>query len=330
MALNPLLNIDLDYFTNIKNLGDTPDAKIKAVYLDNQFNIVGDYINNEVIPLLNQLVTNSLPGTDVLGTANKLWVNIGDGNTTWTKITDDNIADGGILWQKLVTAAAGSVLAANSAGVFTSVAPTAPHQVLVSRDGELPTWRLINASDIVDRSIDGNKIALGTITAENFQDGLLIPPLFDDFISTIKFMDKGVGTASIADGALTEDKLPKDFYDHFTGGSRLNSSPYAFFNTLPDGFINNTAMIDREIFAQNTTAIKDGSITGDKLSGVIITNRNQIADNAILPNHIADGVIQGSFLQDVLQNKKTADEALGRNLIQAQHLPDNYRVRLGV
>jgi len=71
MALNPLLNIDLDYFTNIKNLGDTPAAKIKAVYFDNQFNIIGDYINNEVIPLLDQLVTNSLPGTDVLGTANK-------------------------------------------------------------------------------------------------------------------------------------------------------------------------------------------------------------------------------------------------------------------
>lgn len=317
MPLNPLLNIDLNFFTNKKNLGNTAEAKMKAVYFDAQFNLISNYINDSIIPLLNQLVTNVIPGTSVLGTANKLWVNTGDGTTRWDKITGASILDNSIAWSKLSFASVGSVLTTNAAGNYISAAPTAPNQVLFSRDANTPYWRLVNGEDFADRSIPSDKIALGTIKAENFQDGLLIPQLYDNVISTIKIADNTITTSKIADGAITASIIPNFLTTYIERGA-------VFIHTLPDGFVNDTRMLTDDF------RVEFPVISSRNLNGVQIVRRTQFADSIIPPDKIADGAIQGSYIQNLLQNIIPADTVLGNNKIKPEQLPANYRAVLGV
>jgi hypothetical protein len=92
----------IDSFKRINNYFDS-FTMLKAASLDSQFNMIGEYLNHKVLPILNSLVTDSVPGSANPADANKFLQNIGDGTTKWTRIDNSSFAEGGypsLSWPK--------------------------------------------------------------------------------------------------------------------------------------------------------------------------------------------------------------------------------------
>lgn len=222
----------INQFKRINNYFSTKD-KIEANSIDSQFNLIGEYINRTVKPILDQLSKDSVPGSTNPADVNKYYQNVGDGTTKWSAITNDVFVDSSLTLQKIDKNNVGSVIAADNQGAFNVLTPTSDNQVLVSRNNNTPIWKKLTADNILDRGITGVSIAQKTITNQNLPAYLLQTQIADNSLVATKFRQNVITTAKLgkaADGdGLTINKL--------TPALAADFSDKLWENIMPDNFL---------------------------------------------------------------------------------------------
>lgn len=232
MPLNPFIR-DKAYFQNIKDRDD----RMKAVDFDAQFNQIADYINNQILPLLNQVIIDSIPGSAAPADVNKFLRNVGDGTTQWSSIGQSAIEDYSLEFTKFSKTNPGTILASGGDNILSEVTPQEAGQVLISVAGDKPIWRKIRSENIEDRQITAGKIAYRTLTNDNFQEGVLATQLIDNAVTAETIANTTIGTDKIADGAIDADILG-DLTPAFIGKAPqgFDIPVQLYGNTIPDGF----------------------------------------------------------------------------------------------
>lgn len=337
MPISPFV-LDPAYFENIEARQET----MNAADFDTQFAAVADFINSSVLPVVNQLIDDKVPGSVSPGDANKFLRNIGDGTVEWASIGQNAILDFSLAFSKLSKCTAGSILAAGANRVFKEVTPREAGQVLISQANNAPIWAKLRGNNVDDRQITTEKIALQTLTNENFQEGVLFTQLLDDSVTAEKIADLTIPTAKIADGAIDGDILG-GLANQFTG---VNFFIPLWPNTLPDGFINVVPYLGTNNNVINYRHISNGfKIPVAKLNTNNPVFNFSVADGAVASYQIAENTISGGRLYYInlgsgIPNRGDRDttiipvrdinDFLADGSIQPQHLPSNYRAILGL
>jgi hypothetical protein len=222
----------INQFKRISNYFTTKD-KIEANSIDSQFNLIGEYINKTVKPILDQLSKDSVPGSINPADVNKYYQNVGDGTTKWSAITNDVFVDNSLTLQKIDKNNVGSIIAADNQGAFNVLTPTSDNQVLVSRNNNTPIWKKLTGDNMLDRGLTGVSIAQKTITNQNLPAYLLQTQIADNSLVATKFHQNVITTAKLgkaADGdGLTINKLTLALEADFT--DKL------WENIMPDNFL---------------------------------------------------------------------------------------------
>jgi len=224
MPINP--------FKRISNYFDTVE-KIQAHDVDSQFNLISDYINKTVKPILDQLSKDTVPGSNNPADAGKYYQNVGDTTTRWSFITSDVFVNNTLSLQKIDKNNAGSILATNTSQELNTVTPTANDQILASRSNDTPIWKKLTGDNISDRGITGASIALNTITNQNLPAYLLQTQIADNSLVAAKFTQNVITTNKLG-RALDGDGLT---IEKLTPALAVDFANYLWENIMPDGFL---------------------------------------------------------------------------------------------
>lgn len=255
---------DLNFFN------DKLDQKDKKVYpedFDNQFNLIANYLNAVLKPVVDALISGAAAG--VVGNDGAFLQNVGDGTTRWQIINNDALDDYSITLNKLVKATVGSVLGSNALGNIIATAPTSNNQVLVSRYPNSPAWDKLTDINFALASITGAQ--LGEIAPENFQNNVFTHNVLDNSIDTQHIVDNAVTYDKIIDGVVDFQHIGI-FYDMILNQNTKDNIEIPHFGK--DAFL--------------PSKIKDGTIDFDK-HFYMPPEYNQQAP--LLSRHIAQGSI---------------------------------------
>lgn len=342
MPINPLVR-SVTHFQGLKDR----NQKMKAVDFDDQFALIADYLNTSVVPVINQLIAQKVPGSTNPADINKFFRNVGDGTVEWASIGNDAIQDYTLELRKLSRSNPGTILAAGANRAFSDVTPNAEGDVLISQAGALPVWQKLRAINVEDRQITSEKIALATLTNDNFQNGILTTQLLDNSVTAEKITNKTLLTNKFQDGVIDENIMGVDLLSIFTGNQNPNTNQqrlYLWGNVLPDNFIT-----DRQTFSFGyETFFGPNKINSTHLAPNFKISANKFTLNNLFSGgedmrYFADQIIASYQIADNSLNASyrlvhTPSSSLSRNIndliadgaIQPQHLPPVYRAVLGL
>ncbi|RTL11860.1 MAG: hypothetical protein EKK56_07935 [Flavobacteriaceae bacterium] len=265
---------------DLKFFNDKLDQVDKTIYssdFDNQFNLISNYLNTKLKAEIDALISGAAQG--ILGSEGAFLENVGDGTTRWQMMNNNAIEDYSITLNKIVKAAAGSVLCGNNAGNITPVTAGASDRVLVSGYPNIPTWNKLTDINIIPASITGTQ--LGEIAPENFQNNVFTHNVIDNSIQTQHILDNNITNAKIMNGVVDYKHIGV-FY-----GLVLNQ------NTKDN--------IHVEHFADGSMPVEkflDGSIEFSKsfYEPLSYYPYRQFTPSPILARHVANGSITDAHL----------------------------------
>lgn len=324
MPISSLIHNETN-FQDIKDRGNT----INAIDFDNAFSQIVNFINDNIISELNQLLGGAVPGSTNPDDINKFRRNIGDGTTEWASIGDDAFDDFTLEFSKLSKCTPCSILATGADKIFKEITTDQSNYTLISQANNLPVWRKLRSENIDDRQVTGPKIALATLTNENFEDGLLSTQLLDDSVIGIKIVDRTIPGIKIEDEAIDADILG-DLLNRLIGRS---TNVFLWGNTLPDGFVSNLNYFSNR--AINHTNLRNDFTLPIGTTLTSIDKRN-IADGAINNYQIADRSLNGQRLNQytatpgILILARDINDLIADGGIGPSNLPAQYRTALGL
>ncbi len=319
-------------FADIRDRGET----MNAIDFDEAFTEIVNFINNQIITELNQLLGGAVPGSTNPNDINKFRRNVGDGTTEWAFIGNDALEDFSLEFSKLSKCTPCTILATGADKIFKEVTTNQSNLTLISQDNNLPVWRNLRSQHIVNRAITGAKIALGTVTNENLENALLATQLLDNAVTGVKIVDRTIPTSKIADGAINEDIL-RDLLSpligrNFAGGFQTTIQLYG--NTLPDGFITNLNYFNGFFKIYYYHLRNDFKIPlGCPISNIQARN---IANGAIANYQIVNRSLNGVRLNQRTNNSggtvlvRDINDLIADAGIAPANLPANYRAALGL
>jgi hypothetical protein len=327
MTINPFKRV-LNYFSTTNT--------IQANAIDSQFNLLSDYVNKNVKPILDQLSSDTVPGSRNLADAGKYYQNIGDGTTKWASITSLVIADNSLTLQKLDKNNAGSILAAGTSGAFNAVTATANNQTLTARTTDVPIWKKLTGDNIADRGVTGISIANQTITNDNLPAYLLQTQIAINSLVATKFKQNVITTAKlgkVADGdGLTANKLTPELAADFTDKIWENIMPNNFLQTMQANDWYRVFMIgggSYDAYWRMCESMFFGSIPipVSKFTAPKLSNLGEGLDSG----HVQAGSIEGKRLQRKVGSSwfPLSTEFIADGSIGPEHLTPETRAKLG-
>ena len=264
-----ILNRNLSFFRLLRN-----DKRIiESFDLDSQFVSVIDYLNNVIVPAVNDMQAGALPG--VMDNVNYFITNVGDGSVTF-KSLDQVIPDKTIATNKLIKSVYnGAVLISNNLGQLAITAPTNLNMVLTYRENNYPIYKFITTENIEDRAITYADIADGAINKEH------LSPTFTNYLNAV--VPLGVITGNqLGDFSITLDKIAAKT---ITTEKKLGYIP----NVLPPNPKGNSWWSLRQ-------HIKNGIVTPDKIRTDTIGSRHFNRVKCITQNKLAASIVDESWL----------------------------------
>lgn len=264
-----ILNRNLSFFRLLRNNKRT----IESIDLDSQFASVIDYLNNIIVPAVNDMQAGALPGIN--GSPNYFLTNVGDGSVTWNTL-NNVIVDHAIATNKLIKSVySGAVLISNNLGQLAITAPTNLNMVLTYRENNYPIYKFITTENIENRAITYADIADGTIQKEN------LSPTFINYLNAVVPLGTITGS-QFGDFSITSDKIAEQT---ITTQRKLGYIP----NILPNDPTGNSWWSLRQ-------HIKNGVITADKIRSDTIGSRHFNKVKCITKNKLAANIIDESWL----------------------------------
>jgi len=176
----------------------------RTIDLYNEFNNLGNYLNNNLKTELEKILNISL-----IIEPDKFLINIGDGNVAWVNIVDV-INDNSIPLNKLQKIPINSVLCTDGFGNVIPITCTVDFGILFGRYQNTHIWRKLLNEDIEEHSITGDKI--DKLSQLNIDDSLTNNFLSADILETKHLEDNIITSDKIIDGSLdsTLFNLPAD------------------------------------------------------------------------------------------------------------------------
>lgn len=329
MPLNPLI-FDNNYFAKVQARNDF----IKAGDFDKQFTTIGSYINQFIVPTLNQLISSQVPGSNNPIDANKNLINVGDGTTKWDLPKAEYIPDYSLSLAKLVQANPGSILATDNNQIFRPVSPAGTGLALTARVQNTPIWKKIVGNDsISNRVITSDKIAVGGLRSENF--GISFERTYIRTVIRNQLIAANtIPSSKIAPQAIGQNQLTDNMLAMLCGSN--TTAARLWENTLPDNFIKNV----HHIRYTNVSPIDYTKITPDfgiwqslysARRGYKAFTAPNIANGAITARNIKNNSLDGNriFYYRTASVRPTG-QMLAKGCIGIENLPLDYKNKLGL
>ena len=313
------------------------NQNIKAKDLDNQFNIVTNYINNFLIVALDELIKQTLPGTlDPTKKAANL-VNVGNKTTKWDFPNSNYLLDESLNLTKLKKLNLGSIIITDQNSVFTEITPTSPGLAVISRLNQNLMWKKIGNSSIQNRAITEKKIAKNTLTKNKFGFNIAkkrIKKIFNNYI----IKDHSIYGGNNDVMPLAQNAIEQKHFDPISLAKLITLTTS---DMIKEGSIR-VATSNSDYTPKKNIKFKRHSIDFKKIDpNLIITgdyifpSYDALADNAITSRHISDQSVFLFFYDHYFQNGYLNQTEL-QSLIQyfkpgcigAKQLPIEYQRKL--
>lgn len=256
---------DSSYFQIVKNSGQL----LTGYAFDNQFELIANYINNKIVPTLNNLKNNRVHG--VLDSDGYLLRNIGDKSTQFSRLRGSDIPPLAISLDRFKRITPDSVVYCETDNLSYVTCEDAA-TTLVSAD-ERCSFEKIKATAIEDATITNDRIALRTLTS-----GHINAEAVNDIISSIG----RIPTIKIADGAVAGNKVAERAYQSHKMSDELLATRDDDNLVLVRDDITGIVS-DKHIF--NSTHIPGNSIDFSYMFGnnPVLTNNNLMLNTIKLP-----------------------------------------------
>jgi hypothetical protein len=271
-----ILERNLSFFRLLRN----NKRIIESFDIDSQFASVIDYLNDVIVPAINDMQAGALPG--IMGSANYFLTNVGDGSVTFNTL-DRVIPDKTIATTKIEKyTAKGKVLVSNNAGELDLASgPTHANMVLTYRNGDVPQYRFINTINIEDRAITYADIADRAIIKEHLHQEIL--DIIDAAVPNVNEQNNIVITGNyFGNLSITTDK--------FALNTIATSNKLGIINNVlppnPKGLYN--------VVTRNK--VKNGTITPDKIKPDTIGALNFNKVQCITQNKLASNIVDETWL----------------------------------
>jgi hypothetical protein len=163
-----VLRLDSNYFKS-------KAGNILPQHLDNQFNAIATYINNDLIDDINTMSITVTQG--VLGAAGAVFCNLADNTVGYSYLNDLHFDDGFISLSKLQKQDPSSIFVSDWLGNITNFLCTDDNQLLFGTPVMGFEYRKITTADLDLNVIDGSK--LGVLSNDNFEVDTFINALMD-------------------------------------------------------------------------------------------------------------------------------------------------------
>lgn len=276
-----ILNRNLSFFRLLRN----NKRIIESFDLDSGFTSVIDYLNDVIVPAVNDMQAGALPGIN--GSVNYFLTNVGDGSVTFNSL-DKVIPDKTLATNKLIKSVySGAVLISNNLGQLAITAPTNLNMVLTYRENNYPIYKFITTENIEDRAITYADIADGAINKEH------LSPTFTNYLNAV--VPLGVITGNqLGDFSITPDKIAEKT---ITTSAKLGYIP----NVLP--------VNPQGAFWCQRQHIKNGVITPNKIRTDTIGSRHFNRVRCITQNKLAANIVDESWLLPSPNSKYVAVNA---------------------
>jgi hypothetical protein len=356
-----LLKQNLEYFKY-------PNNVIKSVEIDNRFNDIVNYLNNEIIYKLNNLNDNIIVGSLLQTDINSILKSKNDVGYIWKKINNDDFIDNTISIKKLnYKNIINSIFRASANGDIEQIKnqSMANHTIVCTANGVIFDRISNNFIDGVTK-ITGNKIAFNTIGSYNLSN--IIPILLDNTIISDYIKDRAISTSKIVDNSLSLNSfninasqllinyiwgniIPKNFINLNNIGNRNNITArwdrmfinnYAFNYILPVAQYKGTPYtIPLNKFTNfyvkniikyytNSAGITDLSLTDPSGKKVGAEKRYILSPNVFKPNSINSNRLICWFNRNNDANKcHNINNILAKNTITVEHLSPAIQAKLG-
>lgn len=284
MSLTPYIK-DSAFFQNLR------DRNMTIAYgdLDDSFNNLVSYINNNIAPVVDILFSQEYVG--IKGNSTSFLRNKGDGTTIFDIIRKTDIPNNSLTLDKFELLKANSVLASNNNGILGAVAITSNNQVLISRSLNSPQWEKINNNCFQDNSIEKEKVGIEALSARHLAPNIIGRPLSENSIENPYIQNGTIPNTKINNGALTSTKLNDLLLASRMGAADLIFKERCFSGrTIVDNSVNIIDAITKYLVNQNRRRILPPSciplnaVTLDTTSFKI--NARTQMDGFITPNKI--------------------------------------------
>lgn len=310
---------------------------INAEDLDLQFNNLVDYLNAEIVPIINNFIAGAFIGVNDPNLSMACLLNVGDGTTRWQRINSNIFPDYSIPLTKFAPIDPNCVVWAGSNRRFdVNAASNLNDGILFSRNNVSNIWRKVNTGDIADKTLIGGHIGLGAVRIQHL-DVSLQAELFaaPRMILNTNIIDPYVREDNLQDNSLLEDKIAIDLIQTrqdsievgnyiwldnsienrhlqnqvLDGGFGLNGNQYTSLQMRNDPFN------DPISYTFTSNNIIDESITDTLIgptAGYNFTTRQlteaQFETGAIEPRHIQNYTV--TLYKDFYNTDKIPKEAL--------------------
>ena len=275
-----ILNRNLSFFRLLRNDKRT----IESIDLDSQFASIIDYLNDVIVPAVNDMQAGALPGIN--GSPDYFLTNVGDGSVTWNTL-NNVIIDHTIATTKIEKAVYnGAALISNNVGHLDIVAPTNANMVLTYRNNNTPIYKFITTENIEDRAITYADIADKSIIKEHLHQEIV--DIIDAAVPNEMVADVlNITGNNFNDGSITTDKFVPNTITTF---NKIGIIP----NTLPAFPANESLYWSKIILRRH---IKNGTITPNKIKAGTIGSLHFNKVQCITKNKLAAGVINDTYLR---------------------------------
>lgn len=269
---------DTAFFQSVRDR----NIPITAKELDLEFNNVINYINKKIKPLVETLANKQIPG--IADNAGMFLQNVGDGTTRFARVDSSTIPNYSLSLQKFANITPSSIVASANNNIFVSVASLANNQILSSRLGNIPVWKLAGAENFENNTIPSGKIALATLTANHLVPGIIGRPLDDN----------SVETRHIQDGIFSANYLQERIFDN----TRIS-------NALMGTRVADLTFKDNSIIARH--------IPNNSINYQLITNRGQLMPLNKIPNNSVVYPATGDWYCSTIVKRPDGSWPPGRN-----------------
>jgi hypothetical protein len=182
------------------NILTTTKRPPTAEMLDAEFNALTDDVNM-LAKGINDVQVGSIPGSDVELNANKLLKTDGEGNLSWTLITNTELEPGAVKERGLAERSV-TEKKIDDGAVTNAKLSTGAVETLQIADGAVKTLKIedkaVKTEKIEDKAVTNAKLSNGAVKTLQIADGA---------VKTEKIEDKAVTTEKIEDKAVTTQKL---------------------------------------------------------------------------------------------------------------------------
>jgi len=181
---------------------------LNAEDLDFQFNNLVNYLNVNIVPIINNFVQNQFIGVNNPALAGSCLFNIGDGNVRWQSINSNIFPDYSITRTKFTSVTPFSIIATNQNRNWGPVVTIIDNSILFSRDKNTPIWRKLSTGDIANKTLTGGNIGLAAIKIEHLGAGvrgaLLAAP---KVILNENIAEAQITGENLQDNSITAEKI---------------------------------------------------------------------------------------------------------------------------